>query len=383
MRSSDCETRLNLQKDQVLVSMVCPQAFLLTAHSKLTVSDFVGVKPSASQDEINKAYRKKSRLIHPDKAKQNFIASKSKPSKPKPGSKKKPGVRVTKGPSQKEIQLAVKEAQDRFARLGVIAEILRGPGRDRYDHFLKNGFPRWRGTGYYYTRFRPGLGSVLLGLFIVGGGAAHYGALILGWKQRRDFVERYIRRARRAAWGDEMGIPGIDVGRGTATPALPAEAEGAVAMNRRQKRMMEKENKKEKGDKKQRSSRRGTDSPAEQAGPRGDKKRVVAENGKILVVDSIGNVFLEEETEDGGTEEFLLDINEIPRPTIHDTILIRLPKWLYARAIGHIIGSSKAEEESNEGLEESEPEFSVDTPTPAPKANGAAKKKNKTGGKAQ
>ena len=28
----------------------------------------------------------------------------------------------------------------------------------RYDFFYKNGLPKWRGTGYYYSRFRPGLG---------------------------------------------------------------------------------------------------------------------------------------------------------------------------------------------------------------------------------
>ena len=27
-----------------------------------------------------------------------------------------------------------------------------------YDFFYKNGVPKWRGTGYYYSRFRPGLG---------------------------------------------------------------------------------------------------------------------------------------------------------------------------------------------------------------------------------
>lgn len=26
-----------------------------------------------------------------------------------------------------------------------------------YDFFYKNGVPKWRGTGYYYSRFRPGL----------------------------------------------------------------------------------------------------------------------------------------------------------------------------------------------------------------------------------
>ena len=29
---------------------------------------------------------------------------------------------------------------------------------NRYDFFYKNGVPKWRGTGYYYTRFRPGIG---------------------------------------------------------------------------------------------------------------------------------------------------------------------------------------------------------------------------------
>jgi hypothetical protein len=28
----------------------------------------------------------------------------------------------------------------------------------RYDFFYKNGVPKWRGTGYYYSRYRPGLG---------------------------------------------------------------------------------------------------------------------------------------------------------------------------------------------------------------------------------
>jgi hypothetical protein len=49
--------------------------------------------------------------------------------------------------------------------LGAISTILRNPvTRERYDFFLKNGVPKWRGTGYYYKRYRPGLGTVLMGL---------------------------------------------------------------------------------------------------------------------------------------------------------------------------------------------------------------------------
>ena len=55
----------------------------------------------------------------------------------------------------------VKGIHERFARLGVIATILRNKdSRKRYDFFYKNGVPKWRGTGYYYSRFRPGLGVI-------------------------------------------------------------------------------------------------------------------------------------------------------------------------------------------------------------------------------
>jgi hypothetical protein len=193
----------------------------VVAHdgSNVTFYDLLDIAPGASQDQINKAYRKKSRQIHPDKARQSFVASYAlKTPKPRSGEKKK--VHVRKQPSKKEIDAYMKEATSRYQRLTVVVEILKGPSRERYDHFLKNGFPKWRGTGYYYARFRPGLGSVLLGLLIVGGGGVHYGALMLSWKRQREFVERYIRHARRTAWGDDSGIVGIPgVNGAAATPA--------------------------------------------------------------------------------------------------------------------------------------------------------------------
>lgn len=192
----------------------------------------------------------------------------------------------------------------------MIAKILRGPGRERYDHFLANGFPAWRGTGYYYARFRPGLGSVLFGLFIFVGGGAHYGALYLSWKRQQEFVGRYVRHARRAAWGDDVGIKGLpNFGETAATPAASAEADdmGMASMNRRQRRMQDKENKKNKGSKESGSTPPEASSPAI-TGPTGGKKRVQAENGKVLIVDSVGNVFMEQKNEDGETEEYLLDV---------------------------------------------------------------------------
>ncbi|KAI9818200.1 MAG: hypothetical protein M1827_000825 [Pycnora praestabilis] len=345
------------------------------------LEDFLDIKPSSSQDEINKAYRKKSRLLHPDKAKQSFVAARSKSTpKPKPGQKKNPGVHVNKGPSQHEIRDAVKEASERFARLGIVANILRGGGRERYDHFLSNGFPRWRGTGYYYARFRPGLGMVLLGLFIVGGGGAHYGAMYVSWRRQKEFVERYIRHARRVAWGDELGIQGIPETNGSvAPPPGPSEQEESpMVLNRRQRRMQDKDNKKDKDGKKAKAKAKasrtsGTSTPTETA-PRGDKKRVQAENGKILIVDPEGNVYLEQENEDGEKGEYLLDVDEIPRPTFKQTILFRLPFWFYGQATSRAMAPFRTKAEADlEDEEEKEEASSIeDSDDPIPKAKTAA-----------
>jgi curved DNA-binding protein CbpA len=323
------------------------------------LTDFLEVRPNANQEQIVKAHRKKSKNLHPDKVRRSFIANYS---KDKTKAKSSKGVNVNKGPSKREVDAAIKDANARSARLNLVANVLKGPSRERYDHFLKNGFPLWKGTGYYYDRFRPGLGSVLLGLFLVFGGAAHYGALYLGWKRQREFVDRYIRQARRAAWGDELGvrgIPGVDA----ATPTAPAPAPsseapeaGAVAMNRRQKRMMDKENRKEKKSGRNgrgvgSASASGTSTPTEQpavAVSTGERKRVVAENGKVLIVDSIGNVFLEEESEEGEKQEFLLDIDEIQRPSLRDTVICKLPIWVYRKTVGRVLGSSQAMEEEED-----------------------------------
>lgn len=294
--------------------------------SNATFYSFLGIKPAASQDDINKAYRKLSRTLHPDKARSTWLANYNKPKKvtPKAGAKPTVHVQKNKQPSQSEISKFTKEAEKRFEILGLVVGVLRSEGRDRYDHFLRNGFPTWRGTGYYYERFRPGLGSVLLGLFIFVGGGVHYGALYLGWKRQREFVERYIKHARRMAWGDEGGIgaiPGLGgATSGTSTPQTGDEQE-SMQWNRKQKRAMEREKKREnKGGvtksaravEKARTSGISTPQEAEiTSGPVGAKKRTVAENGKILIVDSVGNVFLEEETEEGDRQEFLLDVSRL------------------------------------------------------------------------
>lgn len=158
----------------------------------------------------------------------------------------------------------------------------------------------------------------------------------LGWKRQKSFVETYIRHARRAAWGDDSAIgaiPGID---GVAANPYPATSQddGPTTLNRRQKRLQEKESRKEKEGGRLKGSKKsteGTQAKADSAGRSRARKRVQAENGKLLIVDSAGNVFLEEENENGEKEEYLLDPDEIPKPTIQQTLVFQLPLWLYSK----------------------------------------------------
>ncbi|KIX00219.1 uncharacterized protein Z518_10358 [Rhinocladiella mackenziei CBS 650.93] len=325
--------------------------------------DFLGVKSSATVEEIGKAFRKKSRALHPDKVKHSFIASRSTPKPKKSGGKKKAGVHVSKGPSEREIQRVVKQAGERYSRLSVIANILKGPQRERYDFFLQHGFPKWRGTGYYYSRFRPGLGTVLIGLFLVGGGGAHYFALITGYKRQRDFMERYVKHARKNAWGDESGIRGIPgLGGPIDVPPTIEEPNPMANLNRRQKRELERQNRKDKSGK----SKPAKPAPVQASSPTGDKRRVTAENGKILIVDSIGNVFLEEEDEDGNVQEFLLDPDEIPKPTIRDTALVRLPLWVFHKAFGRFLKNTEPSSIDDDAAQESEEGSGAIQPTAIP-----------------
>ncbi|KAF5388126.1 hypothetical protein D9615_000485 [Tricholomella constricta] len=133
-----------------------------------TFYSWLDVPSTASTSEISKAYRKMSMQLHPDK-----------------------------NPNIKGIH-------ERFARLGVIATILRNKeSRKRYDFFYKNGVPKWRGTGYYYSRFRPGLGSVVVFLTILTT-ALQLLVQRLNYKRDLERIERFVREARAAAWGPKL-----------------------------------------------------------------------------------------------------------------------------------------------------------------------------------
>ncbi|KAK3177438.1 hypothetical protein K4F52_009770 [Lecanicillium sp. MT-2017a] len=318
-----------------------------------TFYDILGISASASQDDISKAYRKLTRSLHPDKVKQQLRAEKAKAKAAAGGGKK--GTQVSKGPSSSEMKAAVKRASELQTRLSLIAGILKGPSRDRYDHFLANGFPLWKGTDYYYNRYRPGLGTVMFGLFLVGGGAIHYLALYMSWKRQREFVQRYVKFARDTAWGGNMGIPGIDVEPASTPMAEPDEDESAapMAMNRKQRRMMEKEKSKDEGrpaSKKNRKSRNASKNSSRDASvaPTGVRKRVVAENGKVLVVDSQGDVFLEEQDEEGNVNEYLLDPNELAQPTYKDTAVVRVPMWLFNMSVGRLLGNKAVDGDADD-----------------------------------
>lgn len=272
-----------------------------------TFYDILEIPRHASQDDISKAYRKKSRELHPDK-----VTQKLRSRKPKDGAKS------VKAPTPAEIRTAVKLASDRQARLSLIANILKGASRDRYDHFLSNGFPLWKGTDYYYNRYRPGLGTVLFGVVLFAGGAVHYLILYMNWKRQKEFVGRYVKFARNTAWGGNIPGLNLDPAPAAAAPAVEEkeEEEGAapVPRNRKERRMMEKETRKDEGrpsKKKERKTSRVPSKPSSRDASETPvvRKRVVAENGKVLVVDSFGDVFLEEQDEEGVVHEFLLDVS--------------------------------------------------------------------------
>src|SRR5947199_1695146 len=97
-----------------------------------------------------------------------------------------------------------KDTKEKFAMLGSIGAILRDPeSRERYNFFLKNGVPKWRGTGYYYSRHRPGLRTVIIFLTILTS-LFHYVVMWINYYQDKRRVRYYIQESREIAWGKRM-----------------------------------------------------------------------------------------------------------------------------------------------------------------------------------
>ncbi|KAF9928982.1 hypothetical protein FBU30_001987 [Linnemannia zychae] len=171
--------------------------------SDVNFYSWMGVTQKAPKAEIERAYRKKTRTLHPDKI---------------------------KGKREKA------EAQKKYARLSSIIAILRDDAkRERYNFFLKNGVPRWRGSAYLYRRHRPGLKSVIVFLFILASGF-QYLARYVGYVQEKrkmsGMIEQYKEMVREQ---QQKILDGPTTGRqrrsGASTPEIVApmkEVEGPM-----------------------------------------------------------------------------------------------------------------------------------------------------------
>ncbi|KAJ1557759.1 hypothetical protein HK096_005518 [Nowakowskiella sp. JEL0078] len=100
-------------------------ALISIVGADATFYSILDSQPSFSISEINKSYRKVSRRYHPDKNQ---------------GDEK----------AEKIYQLLT-------SIMGIFKD---QNARDKYDFHLKNGFPKWKGSGYYYARYKPGLFTV-------------------------------------------------------------------------------------------------------------------------------------------------------------------------------------------------------------------------------
>lgn len=80
------------------------------------------------------------------------------------------------------------------------------------------------------------------------------------------------------------------------------------------------------------------------------RRKIVAGNGKVLIVNATGEVYLVEEDPETGEEiELKLDLDDIEKPKLRDTAIIRLPLWLFGSTLGRVLGKRK--KEAAEGVE--------------------------------
>lgn len=124
--------------------------------------ELLGVQPRTSLTDLNKAYRQLSKKYHPDKLRR---------------------LPTAKGEAE----------QKKFQRITLVVNILRDKeSRKRYNFFRKNGVPVWRGTGYLYRRWRPGFGTVLVGLLLFVSGMQYLSQHLSYWRaqQRIQIIEK-------------------------------------------------------------------------------------------------------------------------------------------------------------------------------------------------
>ncbi|ODQ66011.1 hypothetical protein NADFUDRAFT_46561 [Nadsonia fulvescens var. elongata DSM 6958] len=240
---------------------------ILSLHYSLpgNISNFyelISLPKSASLNDITKSYRKLSRELHPDKVSKHV---------------------KSKNLNKRQATKFLKDANDRFAKLGLAVNILKNTeSRERYDFFMDKGFPQWRGTDYFYKRYRPGFITVIIFL-IIGISLAQLGLLRLTANRQRKYMHNIITDARLAAW------------RNHSVDDLNKKYDNSV------------------------SSFEGVDDFVSKV------KTVILESGKSFNVHPNGKVFL---VESGGAEHFL-DLEEVHMPSIMDTIFCKLVYKLF------------------------------------------------------
>lgn len=205
--------------------------------------------PKSTIAEINKAYRKLTRALHPDK-----FGKKSRSEK--------------------------KKAEERFQRLSLVGNILRDNSlKQRYDFFLDKGFPKWKGTGYYYSRFRPGPIFTVLVLYVLVS-TFQYVSLRISRKQDHRRIAELRQEIKVQAWGGSM-IPPSD----------------------------------------------------------GSSRKVMGPNGLEFMVSPVGEVSLIQKDENGETISTILDEDDIDvNPGFRLSFFFKIPAGLYNLTVGKLTG---------------------------------------------
>jgi len=193
-------------------------------------------------------------------------------------------------------------------------------------------------------------------------------------------MREYIKDARTAAWG-KGGIPGLN-------DVLEAAGNGGEATGAEQK-LSRAERRAGKGKSVKESSRSGSATPSTQ---HTTKRRVQADNGKTLMVDSAGSVYLVEQDENGKDVHLILNLDDIEGPKIKNTLLVTLPLWIFDKTIGKLIpgrNASTAGDEVHDSEEDVDGDEEVTTSSAgeevvvkkmAKKKKGVAKKVERSDG---
>lgn len=210
-----------------------------------TFYTWLKLERSATLQEISKAYRRLSRELHPDK-----VGSVSKSAK--------------------------KAAEERFQRLSLVGNILRDQSlKRRYDYFLDKGFPKWKGSGYYYSKFRPGFALTMFMLYILVG-LLQWAALFISRRQDYKRVVALKEELRVLAWGGSVVPP----------------ADGS------------------------------------------DRKIQNEYNGKEFIVAALGETYLLHESQRVLIDEGDVNVN----PSITESVLVTAPVYLWNASAGRILG---------------------------------------------